>query len=176
MTASSMTVSSIALSWKNSSTNVFFIGGILFLTVQSIIGAQQVSLEQIPALRERAVIMRCISRIVEQNEQVVWDSETSRVTVPGRPVGVRLIGANLVILVQFTPFLHPNGRYSLVAHGQTWINIPNEGISYHTTIQTIPLELNEPIYFFPLGSTNNDDDEARIEIQITLEPFTEPHE
>jgi hypothetical protein len=116
-----------------------------------------------------------VSRIVEENQQVVWDSENSKVTIPGRPVGIKLVGANLVVAVQFTPFLRPNGRHILVAQGQIWINLPNEGVSYHTTMQTIPLEWREQVYFFPLGSMKTEN-EAHIEIQLTLEPYfeTEP--
>lgn len=149
------------------------LGGILFLAVQAVIFAQEPSLEELPGLRERAVVMRIVSRIVEQNQQVVWYSENSKVTIPGRPVGLKLVSSNLVVAVQFTPFLRPEGRHMLVAQGQIWINIPNEGISYRTTIQTIPLNFSEQIYFFPLGSDATEtQDEARIEIQLMLEPYT----
>jgi len=102
----------------------------------------------------------------------VWDSENTWVTIPGRPVGLKLVGANLVVAVQFTPFLRPGGRNILVAQGQIWINIPDEGISYHTTMQTIPLEFSEQIYFFPLGSVDTRDADAYIEIQLVLEPYS----
>jgi hypothetical protein len=111
-----------------------------------------------------------VSRIVEQNEEVVWNSETSRVTIPGRPVGLRLVGSNLAAAVQFTPFLRPNGKHLLVTLGQIWINVPDEGISFHTTMQTIPLEFSEQVYFFPLGSMM-DHDTPIIEIQLVLEPY-----
>ena len=133
---------------------------------------QETPLEELPGLRERAVVVRMISRIVEQNEEVVWNSETSSVTIPGRPVGLKLVGSNLVASIQFTPFLRPNGKHTLVTQGQIWINAPNEGISYHTTMQTIPLEFREQVYFFPLGSMEAQD-EARIEIQLVLEPYSE---
>ena len=144
---------------------------ILFLTTGMILGAQEPSLEELPGLRERAVVMHIVSRIVEQNQQVVWNSENTRVTIPGRPIGLKLVGANLVVAVQFTPFLRPGGQNILLAQGQIWINIPDEGISYHTTMQTIPLEFSEQIYFFPLGSMATKD-EAHIEIQLVLEPYS----
>lgn len=150
---------------------IVFIGGVFFLLVQAVLNAQDTSLEELPGLRERAVVLHIVSRIVEQNQEVVWDSENSRVTIPGRPVGLKLVGANVVVAVQFTPFKRPNGQYILVAQGQIWINIPDQGISYHTTMQTIPLEMSEQIYFFPLGSTDSQDD-ARIEIQLVLEPYS----
>ena len=133
------------------------------------------SLQELPGVRERAVVMHIVSRIVEQNQEVVWDSENTRVTLPGRPVGIRLVGSDLIVAVQFTPFLRPNGRLVLVAQGEIWMNVPNEGISYRTTMQTIPLEWRELVYFFPLGSVRAED-EARIEIQLTLEPYGNPAE
>ena len=134
--------------------------------------ATDTSLEELPGLRERAVVMRIISRIVEQDHEVVWNSENSRVTIPGRPVGLKLLGSNLVVAVQFTPYLRSNNQHILVAQGQIWINVPNEGIRYHTTMQTIPLEFSEQVYFFPLGSMEARD-EAHIEIQLVMEPYTD---
>ena len=141
-----------------------------FFAVSASLGAQETSLQDLPGLRERAVVVTMISRVVEQNEEVLWNSEISSVTIPGRPVGLKLIGSNLVAAVQFTPFLRPNGRHILVTWGQIWINIPNEGISFHTTMQTIPLEFSEQVYFFPLGSIK-DNDAPIIEIQLVLEPY-----
>ena len=145
---------------------------ILFFTVKVMPYAQETPFEDLPGVRERAVVMHTISRIVEENQEVVWNSENTRVTIPGRPVGLKLLGSDLVVAVQFTPFLRPGGRHILVAQGQIWINIPDEGVSYHTTMQTIPLEFQEQVYFFPLGSMKTQD-EARIEIQLVLEPYTE---
>ena len=150
---------------------IAFLEALLFLAAGTILSAQEPSLLELPGLRERAVVMHIISRIVEQNQEVVWDSENTRVTIPGRPVGLKLVGSNLVVAVQFTPFMRPGGRNILVAQGQIWINVPDEGISYHTTMQTIPLEFREQIYFFPLGSMPAKD-EAHIEIQLVLEPYS----
>jgi hypothetical protein len=157
-----------------------FLGAALFFAGLAILSAQDNSsedswdnsLERIPGLRERAVVMHCVSRIVERNQQVVWNSEMSRVTIPGRPVGLTLVGSNVVVAVQFTPFLQRNGQHTLVAQAQIAISIPNEGMRYHTTIQTIPIRFGEQVYFFPLGSMETEG-EARIEIQLALEQFSE---
>jgi len=160
---------------------IIFLGGIFFFAVQPALSAQDSSLEELPGLRERAVVMHIVSRIVEQNQNVVWNSENSRVTIPGRPVGVKLVGDNLVVVVQFTPFLQDSGQNILVAQAQIWINVPDQGMSYHTTMQTIPLQFGEQVYFFPLGSMQAKDeneakakDDARIEIQLVVEPYAGP--
>jgi hypothetical protein len=50
------------------------------------------------------------------------------------------------------------------------VDIPNEGLHYVTTMETIPLEYGEPIYFFPLGEANSPN-EARIELQVEMRPY-----
>ncbi|MDR3167030.1 MAG: hypothetical protein LBT93_03720 [Treponema sp.] len=146
-------------------------GSLLFFTAS--VKAQDFSLEELfPRLKEQAVVLDIIARVVERNQEEVWNSANSKVTIPGRPVGLKLVGTNLVVAVQFTPYLRQNGHNVLVAQGQIWVNIPNEGIRYQTTLQTIPMEFGEQVYFFPLGSVSPED-EAHIEIQLELHPYTE---
>jgi hypothetical protein len=146
-------------------------GSFLFLAANAAVGAQEPSLEEmLPGLKDRAVVLEMVARVVEQNQQETWNSVNSKVTIPGRPVGLKLVGANVVVAVQFTPYLRRNGRNMLVAQCQIWVDVPNEGISYQTTMQTIPLEFGEQIYFFPLGSVNSQND-ARIEIMLELKPY-----
>jgi hypothetical protein len=152
-------------------TRITLLGGILFLAVHTAGSAQDFSIEEIPpGLRNRAIIMDIVARVIEQDQHVVSTPENSKVTIPGRPVGLTLVGANIIIAVQFTPFFRPNGTNFLVAQGQIWINNP-DGLSFHTTIQQIPMEFEEFIYFFPLGS-NDSEEEARIEIELVLYPYT----
>jgi hypothetical protein len=148
----------------------------LFAAAAAGVIAQELSLEElVPALKEQAVKMAIVARVVEQNQEEVWNSVNSRVTIPGRPVGMKLVGNNIVVAVQFTPYRQRNGRNILVAQGQIWIDVPNQGIHYQTTMETIPLEYGEQIYFFPLGSGKNPD-EPRIEIQIEINPYTDDQE
>ncbi|GHT69454.1 hypothetical protein FACS1894110_18940 [Spirochaetia bacterium] len=149
--------------------------GIILFAAGAAAIAQEPALEELlPGLKDRAVVLDIVSRVVEQNQEEVWKENNSKVTIPGRPVGLKLVGSNVVVLVQFTPY--PNfgaeGNAVLVAQVQIWINIPGEGIRYQTTIQTIPLKYGEQIYFFPLGSMNSPED-ARIEILLELRPYAE---
>ncbi|MDR1985858.1 MAG: hypothetical protein LBP88_02660 [Treponema sp.] len=150
---------------------VTLFGSLLFLAARG--PAQEPSLEELlPALKERAVVLDIIARVVEKTQQEVWHSFNSKVTIPGKPVSLKLVGTNILVVVQFTPYLRRDGNNLLVAQGQIWIDIPNQGIHYQTTIQSIPLEFGEQIYFFPLGSVNAQD-EAHIEIQLVLHPYSE---
>jgi hypothetical protein len=150
--------------------SIALLGGFLWFT--AALAAQEPGVEDVPGFRERAVVMHMVSRIVEQNQRVVWNEESTKITIPGRPVGLRLVGSDLVVAVQFTPILRATGQHILIVQGQTWINVPNEGVNYRTWIQTIPLQFNEQVYFFPLGSMKGKD-ESHIEIQLMLEPYSE---
>jgi hypothetical protein len=151
--------------------------GLLLLAAGAVVSAQELPLPlpldgMIPGLRERAVVLNIVARIVEQGDEEIWESNNSKVTIMGKPVSLKLIGENVVVYVQFTPYQQENGRGLLVAQGQIWINVPNEGVRLQTTLQSIPMEFGEQIYFFPLGTVGSAN-EARIEIQLELRPYTE---
>jgi hypothetical protein len=149
------------------------LGGLLFLVANTGLSAQDMEdpLEKvIPGLRDRAVVLNIIARIVETNEEESWNTVSSKVTIPGRPVSIRIIGENIVITAQFTPYMQENGRNVLLAQGQIWISDPDKGIRYQSTMQTIPLEYGEQLYFFPLGKVDSSND-TRIEIQLELNPY-----
>jgi hypothetical protein len=132
---------------------------------------QQGTERMTPELRRRALVLDINARVLEEKQVVVWNETHRKITIPGNPVGIKLVGANVVVAVQFTPFVRRHGQNVLVAQGQIWINDPDKGVSYYTSIQTIPMEFDEPIYFFPLGSSQQID--ASIEIILTVNPYTE---
>jgi hypothetical protein len=117
-------------------------------------------------LRKRAVVMDIDARVLGEEKAVVWNETHHKTAIPGSPVGIKLVGSNVVVLVQFTPFIRKDGSV-LVAQGQIWYNEPGKGISYYTSIQTIPLEFGEPIYFFPLGKSNQADYSIEIIIKVS---------
>lgn len=126
--------------------------------------------ELIPRFRRQAVLLDISARVVEQNRTITWIESHQKVTVSGRPVELKLVGANVIVAVQFTPYLHRNNRSSLVAQGQIWTDVPNQGVRYSTTMQTIPIQFDESVYFFPLGPLNEEGD-ARVEIKLTMQPY-----
>jgi hypothetical protein len=152
------------------SSRIAFWSGLLFITAHAAI-AQEGALEGLPGLRDRAVVLDITARVVDANQEVAWNVENSKVTLPGRPVGIKLVGTNIVVEVRFTPYQR-NGQNFLVAQSQIWVDVPNQGIRYHTTIETIPLDFGEPVYFFPLGRGNSPE-ESRIEIRVAMRPYTE---
>jgi hypothetical protein len=126
----------------------------------------------IPAPRNQAVVLDIDARVVETNQTVVWKEAHQRLTIPGRAVGMNLVGANLAVAVQFTPYLRSKGQHMLVAQVQMWVEDPKQGIRYQTSLQTIPLDFDEPVYFFPLGTVSANS--AHIEIKIILKHHKDP--
>ncbi|MFA6506366.1 MAG: hypothetical protein WCT14_09720 [Treponemataceae bacterium] len=123
-------------------------------------------------MKDRAVVLQLTARIVERDVDETWNSASSKVTIPGRPVTLKLVGANVVVAAQFTPYKKEDGKNILVAQGQVWVSTKEEGMLYYTSIQTIPIEYGERVYFFPLGQ-KKDDRGARIEVQLVLTPYVD---
>jgi len=126
----------------------------------------------IPRFKGRALVLDIEARVIEQNQTVIWNESIKKNTIPGRPVEIKLVGANIVVVAQFTPYVRRGVQKILVAQGQVWMEVPNQGIRYYTSMQAIPLEFGEPIYFFPLGPQSAEDT-ACIEVMLTLYPYEE---
>jgi hypothetical protein len=130
----------------------------------------------LPRFRGRAVVMDIDARILESGE-VTWNETHQKTTIPGRPVEIKLIGENLVVVARFT-FIrnHSGGQKLLVAQGQIWMADPSQGIRYQASVQTIPLEFDETICYFPLGPQKPEDSSlgtSSIEVMLTLRPYEE---
>jgi hypothetical protein len=131
---------------------------------------QEVSRERVsPEFRRRALVMDISAKVIEDEQVVVWSESVRRIAIPGSPISIRLVGSNIAVVAQFTPFIRRREGNVLVAQGQIWIVDPgSREVTYHTSIRTIPMDLNEPIYFFPLGTSN-----SSIEIMLIVSPYRE---
>lgn len=147
-------------------------GAAIFLVAAAALAADESSNDIINAMKDRAVVLEMKARVVESEVTETWTSATSKVTIPGRAVTLRLVGSNVVIAVQFTPYKKEGGKTILVAQGQVWVTSKNEGMLYYTSMQSIPVEFGERVYFFPLGQ-KKDEKGARIEVQLVLTPYVE---
>jgi len=145
---------------------------VLFLFTSVCIEAQPkpTSTGITPEFIRQSLVLDIDARALE-NEEVIWEQSNQKITIPGTPVVIRLVGSNIIVAVQFTPFIRRSGSV-MVAQGQIWINDPEKGVCYYTSIQTIPMEFNEPIYFFPLGTSPQSN--SSIEIKLTVNPYKEP--
>ena len=122
-----------------------------------------------PGFKRQALVLDINAKVLE-NEQIIWNESDQKITLPGTPVGFRIVGSNIIVVMQFTPFIR-RGESVLVAQGQIWITDPEKGVNYYTFIQSIPIEFNEPVYFLPLGTSSQLN--SSLEIKLTVKPYRE---
>lgn len=120
------------------------------------------------------------ARIIDpaQSDEV-WTMDITRITIGGRSVRVRMEGANIVVIADFTPYWETEEELLLLAQGQTWVtDYHGSGeVIHRTSFTTMPIRLGEPIVFLPLGSTPRDNLDTEqvgllsIELEINVERY-----
>jgi len=123
----------------------------------------------------RQVVLDVDIRVLE-GEKVIWHATDKKITNPGTPVSIQLAGSNIAIAAQFTPYLRRQSDDVLVAQAQIYITNPDKSVNYYTSLQTIPMELNEPIYYYPLGRSGESAVSSTIEIILTVNRYRETAE
>jgi len=146
-----------------------YLAGFFFLFASNGANAQEnqgVTGAPVAEQGRNALVIDIDARVLNDEQIVIWNEIQRKIGMPGIPVGIRLVGTNIMVAVQFTPFIRQDGNV-LVAHVQIWIDVQGSGVSYHTSLQTIPVDFNEPFYFFPLGTSN-----PSIELLMTVNPYS----
>lgn len=137
-------------------------------------GAKGAALPAAPApsnfLEGKSLSVSIAARILDSEEATIWEANAAKQTMAGRPVSIKMVGSNIVVVAQFTPYLQADGKgHVLVAQGEVWIAGQDGMVRYHSSIQTIAMVLGEPVLFYPLGNEpgapGNDRIEVRIEVQ-----------
>ena len=151
------------------SRSVCFLGIFLILVTGSVNAQnnQDIGSSITPEQRRHALVIDIDTRVLNDNQKIIWNEVQRKIGIPGVPVSIRLVGTNIIVDVQFISTIHPNGNV-LVAHVQIWINSQGDTITYHTSVQAIPVTFNEPFYFYPLGTSN-----PSIELLMTIYPYNE---
>lgn len=132
--------------------------------------------DSIDAFLEGALRIDIVARIVDSgSRETVWTMDLTRLTIGGRSVQIRLDGANIIVVANFTPYWENENELLLVAQGQTWIlsDDAEEDTIYRTSFTTMPIRLGEPIVFLPLGSDldTNHLGQLNIELEIYVERY-----
>jgi hypothetical protein len=142
------------------------------------VGAQDNGLERffededLESLIDEALQLQITAKVLPPDQQPVWNSQSKKVTIPGRSVAVRLVGDNIRIDVVFTPYQEEGGTLLLVAQGQVWFSeAPNTKTTYLTTIQSIPVSWGEKVLFFPLGFSSELSNTSTFNIQLEVEIY-----
>jgi hypothetical protein len=153
---------------------------VLILFVLGVLGvaAQESGLERffqdedLESLIDEALQLQITAKVLPPDQQPVWNSQSKKVTIPGRSVAVRLVGENIRIDVVFTPYEEEGGTLLLVAQGQVWFTeAPDSKTTYLTTIQSIPVSWGEKVLFFPLGFSRELAEASTFNIQLEVEIY-----
>ena len=139
-------------------------------------GQEQNNIEEIlKALEEEALEINIVARILSPNDKPVVNAVSSKLTIPGRPVVVRIKGRNIFISATLTPYLPENGKLILVAQGQVWFSesAEEQPVKYHSSMKSIPITMGEKIFFFPLGVAQDfaASNQFNIALEIEIVPF-----
>ena len=129
-------------------------------------------------LLSKALTVKVSARVLPpdaQEETPVWNAESTKLTIPGRSIKVRLDGENVRIYLICTPYLQDNGEVLLLAQGQVWFTEPQDNENrYVSTFYSIPVSYGEKVLFFPLGVSRADTPENQhlnIELEIKIVPY-----
>jgi len=128
------------------------------------------------SLRDRALSIQIQAVIISPGadqkgapsvEQSSWHEEGSGLTVPGTPVGIKLVASNMVIFVQVTPFDQEEGHLTLVVQGQVWLHKSSGALAFRTTVNKVEVEYGETVFFYPLGAAAEGKPSLRVAISVT---------
>ena len=123
---------------------------------------------------EQVLCMNIAAKISEAGEDAVWKVENSKNTISGRSVSVKLVGDNIVVLADFTPYVDADSSIVLVAQAHVWIS-PQGGkpLEHFTALTSLPVRMGEKVVFFPLGVTSmkaSSGNTYNIELEIRVLP------
>ncbi len=135
-----------------------------------LIGTSTLSAEgPLDVFKNKKLEVSIVTKILEENSEVIWNVESSEVTVSGRTVTVKLKGESIRILAEITPYILDDGSILLVAKGDVLMSSADEGLQYKTTLKSLPVNLGEKAFFFPLGVAFDSDKNIytiQLEIQV----------
>lgn len=126
-------------------------------------------------LKDKIVSVHIITRLIDQDEESVWDAESTQLTVAGRAVKLRLEGEGIVINTSITPFGGIEDTLLLVAQGEVLLSgSEDEGVKYESFLKSLPVEAGEKIIFFPLGVVVDAETNIyTVQLEIQVFPYQE---
>jgi hypothetical protein len=149
-----------------------------FARAESQAAEQELDLKDaLSELLSNALQVNISARVLPADEKPVWNVESTKLTIPGRSVKVRLDGDNVRIYLICTPYIQENGDILLLAQGQVWLTEPPEKeVKYFSSFYSIPVTYGEKILFFPLGLSDEiaqkqEKQSFNIELEIQIVPY-----
>lgn len=150
----------------------YLVAAALAIAYSSVARAQEVP----KSLRDRALSIQIQAVVIPPSgdlraapsaEQSSWHEEGTGLTVPGNPVGIKLVAKNVVIMVQVTPFDREEGHLTLVVQGQVWLRKQDGSLSFRTIVNKVEVVYGETVFFYPLGTAPKGKPTLRVAIAVT---------
>lgn len=102
--------------------------------------------------------------------QVPWGDALTRALPFAAPLDVRLVGRNVVALLQIIPMNLKASVVELMVQGQIWVKMPDESMSYKTTLHSMNVALGSRLLFYPLGMDSRNGAPIAVEIRVDRPP------
>ncbi|HUI71169.1 MAG TPA: hypothetical protein VL354_11680 [Spirochaetia bacterium] len=132
--------------------------------------------EALQSLLSNALQITVAARVLPSDEKPIWNAESTKVTLPGRSIRVRMDGENVRIYLICTPYVQDNGEVLLLAQGQVWFTTPPDNeLKYLSTFSSIPVSFGEKVLFFPLGISDKEAKQkgfVNVEVEIKIVPYS----
>jgi hypothetical protein len=132
--------------------------------------------EALQSLLSNVLKVTIAARVLPADEKPAWNAQSTKLTLPGRSIRVRLDGDNVRIHLVCTPYMQDNGEVLLLAQGQVWFATPTQNeLTYSSTFSSIPVSFGEKVLFFPLGISDaraQQKGAAKVEVEIKVLPYS----
>lgn len=104
-----------------------------------------------------------------KSADVNWGEPLAKSLPFAAPLEVRLVGKNVVALIQIVPIALHAEIVDLIVQGQVWVKMPDDSLSYKTTLQSLSLTLGSRLFFYPLGVDAKTGTPIAVEIRVDRE-------
>lgn len=102
----------------------------------------------------------------EASPGISWSETLARSLPFSAPLDVRLVGKNVVALVQIVPIALRAAIIDLMVQGMVWVKMPDDSLSFKTTVQSLSLPLGARLFYYPLGLDTRDGAPIVVEIRV----------
>jgi len=129
--------------------------------------------DALQSLLSNALQITIVARVLPADQKPIWNALSTKLTLPGRSIRLRMDGDDVRIYLECTPYVQDNGEILLLAQGQVWFAAPTENeVTYSSTFSSIPVSFGEKVLFFPLGISDQEGQDkgfrnVEVEIKVT---------
>ena len=102
----------------------------------------------------------------DRGAPIGWSDALVREVPFSVSLDVRLVGKNVLAIMQLTPIETGGQEINLLAQGQVWVQKPDGTLSFNTSFQSLNIALGSRLYFYPLGVDARNGAPIAVEIKV----------